>query len=159
MWLLDKEVSGLNTKLIDSCLFLFLLHEHVSFGFLVLTSGLTSMHLYRGGQNTENARQSFSTKKQNKKKLKRWNSALHYCAKSFNLCRPTCRLLWHIGLKVAVRWLCMHFPKCCRQEELVWLQVWGHDGGFSSKQLEQEVCWQEPWHAVFFSDTNLWSRK
>lgn len=72
---------------------------------------------------------------------------------------PTCRLLWHTGLWVAVRWLCTHFPKCCRQEESEGAQVWGHDGGFSSRQLEQEVCWQEPWHAVFSRDTNLQSRE
>lgn len=72
---------------------------------------------------------------------------------------PTCRLLWHTGLWVAVRWWCTHFPKRCRQEESEGAQVWGHDGGFSSRQLEQEVCWQVPWHSVFSRDTNLQSRK
>lgn len=71
----------------------------------------------------------------------------------------TCRLLWHMRLWVAARWLCTHFPKRCRQEESEAVQVWGHDGGFSSRQLEQEVCWQEPWHAFFSRDTYLQSRK
>lgn len=72
---------------------------------------------------------------------------------------PTCRLLWQTGLSVAVRWLCTHFPKRRRQEESEWAQVWGHDGGFSSRQLEQEVCWHESWHAAFSRDTSLQSRK
>lgn len=69
----------------------------------------------------------------------------------------TCRLLWHAGLWAAVRWLCTHFPKRRRQEESEGAQVWGHDGGLSSRQLEQEVCWQEPWHGFFSTDTNLHS--
>lgn len=69
----------------------------------------------------------------------------------------TCRLLWHAGLWAAVRWLCTHFPKRRRQEGSEGPQVWGHDGGLSSRQLEQEVCWQEPWHGFFSTDTDLHS--
>lgn len=77
----------------------------------------------------------------------------------FSCFSPTCKFLWHTGAWSAVRWLCTHFPKPCRQEESEWLQICGHDGGFRSKQLEQDVCRHEPWQSAFSRDTNLRSRK
>lgn len=73
---------------------------------------------------------------------------------------PTCRLFKHRWLLwTAARFLCTHFPKRRWQAESESLQVCGHDGGVSRRQLEQEVCWHESWQPAFCRDTNLWNGK
>lgn len=76
---------------------------------------------------------------------------------------PTCRLFrhrWFLGsLWTAARLFRTHFPKWRWQAESESLQVCGHDGGLSRRQLEQEVCWHESWQPDFCKDTDLRSGK
>lgn len=115
------------------------------------------------GSSTQNALRSYSAKRKKDRvgfraqwrKKEKTGRSLVFIIIIF----LTCRLLWHMGLWGAVRWLCTHFPKCCRQVESDGAQVWEHDGRFSSRQLEQDVCWQEPWHSLFCRDVDLQTRK
>lgn len=68
---------------------------------------------------------------------------------------PTCRSLLHTGSDSSLRWLCTHLPKCCRQVESDAPQVWWQEGHLRRRQLEQEVCWQEPRHAFCSRETDL----